>query len=214
MVGKSVSKLGFWSAVLSFVFAIAYIAAQIAEILGYLGPPGGPTSLFFLMFPSFFLPFSFVILAVCIHHIATADKKIFSQIGIAFSIIYSVLILIVYYTQLTLIIPNQMGGTLKGFEPFLFTPFNSFLFGLDVLGYGIMNLATLFFAFVFERKGPEKRIWWFLFLNGIMFPTNMLSTVYPPILFADSTWAVTFPVSMILLAVYFKRKTIDEIAAA
>ncbi len=72
---KTVSRLGFWSAILSFIFGIAYVIAQIADSLGLLGQQGSPLGLIFLMLPSLFLASSFIILMVSIHYYAPKDKS-------------------------------------------------------------------------------------------------------------------------------------------
>jgi hypothetical protein len=38
----SVEQLGFWSAALCAFFSLAYVAAQLAEWMGWLGSAGGP----------------------------------------------------------------------------------------------------------------------------------------------------------------------------
>jgi hypothetical protein len=205
-MGKNVMKLGMLTSILSLLFALGFIIAAVLDALNLLGVKGGPLSLFCLMFPSFFLPFSFIMLVACLYSIAENGSKIFALIGLSLSIIYATLIVIVYYTQLTLIIPNQLNGTIQNVTPFLFIPSNSFLFGLDVLGYGIMNLATLFLAFTFNNTKIEKSIKIFLFINGILFPSNFLTAVFPQALYFDFPWIITFPLSMILLTIYFRKK--------
>ena len=201
-----VSKFGYWSATFSCIFALAYILAQLSDFAGLFGPQSSALGLVSLMLPSFFLAFSYLILAVSIHNFVPQHRKIFSHVGLVLAILYAALIIIVYYVQLTFVIPNLIRNTVEEISVFIFIPFNSFLFALDVLGYGIMNLSTLFFAFAFEKTGPEKWIRYFLIMNGVLFPTNLFSMLFPPLLILDFPWAITFPVSMILLAKFFKQQ--------
>ena len=55
-------------------------------------------------------------------------------------------------------------------EPFLFTPFDSFLYAVDILGYSFMSLATLFAAQVFTGTGRERVARGFLLANGLLLP--------------------------------------------
>lgn len=205
MGNKIIYEIGFWAALLSAIFAIMYIIAQFAEFANLLGPSGSPLSLTALMAPSFVLAPSFVILMVSIHYYASGDKKIWSHIGLSFAIIYAVLILIVYYVQLFLVVPRLIEGRIEDISLLLFIPHDSFLFALDLLGYGFMNLATLFVAFVFERRKLEGWIRRFLIANGLLAPTNILWMIFQPLFYIAALWAITFPLSTIMLAIFFRR---------
>src|SRR5687767_4385551 len=97
-ISPSAKALGFWSAVLATIFAITYDLGQIAEWLGWLGSHGGPESsstplgFVVLLTPSLFLGSSFLLLVVCLHELATPDRKIWSRAAIAFATAYAVLI--------------------------------------------------------------------------------------------------------------------------
>jgi len=85
--------------------------------------------------------------------------KIWSHIGLVFATIYAVLISINYYVQLTFVVPRllqEMWMDSISLQPFLFVPFDSFLYSVDILGYSFMSLATLFAAFAFTGKGIDE----------------------------------------------------------
>jgi len=155
---ENVSRLGFWSAVLSAVFAIAYIVAEIAHLLGLLGPHGSPLSLILRMVPSLLLAPSFVVLMVSIHHYASEEKKIWSHVGLAFAIIYAVLVSVIYFVEMTVVVPPLQRGESDKVALLIFDPFTSFMYAIDVLGYGFMSLATLFVAPVFAGRKLERWI--------------------------------------------------------
>lgn len=202
---KIIYKIGFWAALLSAIFAIMYIIVQFAEFANLLEPAGSPLNLIALMAPSFVLAPSFVILMVSIHYYASEDKKIWSHIGLSFAIIYAVLILIVYYTQLFLVVPRLIEGRIEDISLLLLIPHDSFLFAIDLLGYGFMNLATLFVAFVFERRKLEGWIRRFLIANGLLAPANILWMIFQPLFYIAALWVITFPLSTIMLAILFRR---------
>ncbi len=162
-ISPSTKALGFWSAVLATVFSIAYDFGQIAEWLGWLGSQGGPESsstplgFVVLLTPSLFLGSSFLVLVVCLHDLATPDRRIWSRTAIAFATAYAVLISLNYSVLLTFVAPRLATGRVVGIEPFLFTPFDSFLYSVDILGYSFMSVATLFAARVFTGDGLERR---------------------------------------------------------
>jgi hypothetical protein len=209
-ISQSTKNVGFWSAVLSTVFSLMYVVAQLAEWSGWLGSQGGPESastpigLIVLLTPSLFLGSSFLVLVVSIHQLASPERKVWSHAAVAFATAYAVLISIVYYVQLTLIAPRIAQGRIAGIESFLFVPFDSFLYAVDILGYSFMSMATLFAALVFMGKGIERvaRIW--LIANGLLLPFLLLQMYYHPLIWIASLWAVTFPASTWSLAILFR----------
>jgi hypothetical protein len=210
-ISTSVRKLGFWSAILSTIFSIAYIVAQFAEWLGLLGSMGGPESastllgLVVLLTPSLFLGTSFAVLMVSIHYYAPEDRKVWSHAGLMFATIYTVLISINYFVQLTLVVPRLLRGNVESIRFLLFIPFDSFLYSVDILGYSFMSLSTLFAAFVFTGAGLERTVRRFLIANGLLLPFIALQNYYHPLIWPASLWAITFPGATITLAMLFKR---------
>ena len=213
--GNSVRTLGFWSAALCTVFSLAYVVAQLAEWAGLLGSSGGPHSrstpfgLAVLLTPSLLLGISFVVLMVSVHYVAEASARIWSHVAIAFASIYATLISIVYYVQLAFVIPRLARGSAEGIELLLFEPFDSFLYAVDVYGYSLMSLSTLFAAPVFRNKGLERWIRVALIANGCLVPFLALQMYWPPLIWGGSLWAITFPAATWLLAVHFGRMRTD-----
>jgi len=188
-----------------------YVVGQLAEWLGWLGSHGGPESastplgLGVLLTPSLFLGSSFLVLVVSIHQLATPDRRIWSHLAVVFATAYAVLISMVYFVQLTLVAPRVGRGEIEGIEVFLFTPFDSFLYAVDILGYSFMSVATLFAAMVFTGKGLERVVRWFLTANGLLLPFLALQMYFHPLIWIAALWAVTFPGSTWSLAILFRR---------
>jgi len=209
----AVSRLGFRSALFATLFSVSYVVAQVAEWLGLLGSAGGPESvstpfgLVVLLTPSLFLGTAFTILMVSVHYYVPAERKIWSHLGLVFTVIYAVLISINYYVQLTFVVPHLLDGTTDSvrLQPFLFVPFDSFLYSVDLLGYSFLSLATLFAAFAFTGSGIERTVRWFLLANGVLLPFLALQIYYLPLIWVASAWAITFPGATIALAILFRR---------
>lgn len=210
-VPKSVRELGLWSAIFSTVFGIAYILPQLLEWGGLLGSAGGPESsstpfgTVLLLAPSFFLAFVFVVLMVSVHHIATPEKAIWSHIAVVFASIYATLVGLVYFTQLTLVVPRLIRNEVDGIEFLLFVPFNSFLYAVDILGYSLMCLSMLFAAPIFKANGLERFVRWSLIANGVLIPFVALQMYLHALIFIAALWAITFPLATGLLALLFER---------
>ena len=202
---------GLWSAALCTIFSLTYVFAQLAEWAGLLGSAGGPHSkstsfgLAILLTPSLLLGLSFVVLMVSVNHVADPARRIWSHLAVSFAAMYATLVSIVYYVQLAFVIPRLARGEAGDIQLLIFEPFNSFLYAIDVFGYSLMSLSTLFAAGVFPKQGLERWIRWALIANGCLIPFLVLQMFYPPLIWGGSLWAVTFPAATVLLTVHFYR---------
>lgn len=209
---RSALQAGFCSAALAFLFSVAYVLAQLLEWAGVLGSAGGPESastpfgLFVLLTPSLFLGSAFLVMMVAVNQVADPDRKIWSNVAVAFACIYATLISVVYYVQLTLVAPRLAQGRTEGIEMFLFVPFDSFLYAVDILGYSFMSLSTLFAARVFAGNGIERWTRFWLTANGVLIPFLALQLYFHSLIWIASLWAITFPAATICLTVYFRRR--------
>ena len=199
-VSISVSNAGFWSAVLSVIFAIGYCVPQIlsaAKILPY------PHDMFWLFLPSLFLATVFVITMVCLHYAVDENVKIWTALGVSFALIYAPLVSLVYFTQLTVVLPALFRGEINETHVLSF-PGRSFLMAVDCLGYFFMSLSTLFASFAFRNNST---IWLYrgLFWNGVLMPVLVLAFFYPAFYYIGALWMFTFPLAMINAAKYFQQ---------
>ena len=215
-ISRSTRVVGLWSAVLATVFSITYDVAQIGEWFGLLGSAGGPESsstslgIYVLLTPSLLLGSSFLVLVAAVHQISDPDRKVWSLAAFGFAIIYAALISINYYVQLAWVAPRLAAGRIPGMEPFLFVPFDSFLYAVDILGYSFMSLATLFAAKVFIGGGQERIVRWFLVANGFVLPFLLFQMYVHSLIWIAAIWAVTFPGSTWALAVLFRRMPVNH----
>jgi hypothetical protein len=213
-VTRSVRSLGIWSATLCTVFSLAYVLAQLGEWLGLLGSAGGPHSrstsvgLAVLLTPSLLLGVAFVVLTVSIHYRAATADRIWSHVAVAFATMYATLIGLVYYVQLAFVMPRLARGEAAGIQLLIFEPFDSFLYAVDVFGYSLMSLSTLFAAVTFRAPGLERWIRRALIANGCLVPFLSLQMYYPPLIWGGSLWAITFPAASWMLAIHFRRMSV------
>jgi hypothetical protein len=211
-MNNTILKLGYWSALFASIFSLTYIVGQLAEWFDLLGSGGGPENasttlgLIVLLVPSLFLGTSFLLLMLAVHYYTPESKKIWSHAGLVFAVIYAALVSINYFVQLTFVVPNMAEGDLDHVRPFLFTPFNSFIYSVDLLGYSFMSVSTLFAAFAFTQSGLEKTTRRFLIANGLLLPFIALQNFYHPLIWIASLWAITFPGATICLTILFRRE--------
>jgi hypothetical protein len=88
---------------------------------------------------------------------------------------------------------------------FIFVPFDSFLYAVDILGYSFMSVATLFAAMVFTGRGLERVVHWFLVANGLLLPFLALQMYFHSLIYVAALWAITFLGSTWSLALFFRR---------
>lgn len=212
----SLKKAGFWSAVLATLFSVGYSVLQIGEWMGLLGSAGGPESsstplgIVLLLTPSLLLGPSFLVLMVSVHQLAEAAQRVWTQSAVAFATVYTVMISINYYVQLAWVGPRMTRGEIEGMEPFLFVPFDSFLYAVDILGYSFMSASTLIAAAAFRGDGLERVIRWFLIANGLVMPFLLFQMSVHSLIWIAAAWAITFPGSTWALAVLFSRLSVES----
>ena len=198
---KIVSKIGLWAAVFTVIFGMAYIIALFATLAGLLKPPW---DMAYEVLPSIFLAPSFLVLMIAIHNYVPEERRIWSNIGMAFAIIYTTIVSIVYFTVLSVVLPNMLHGTVDKIYVLNWLP-NSFLQNVDGIGYGFMSLAPLFSAFAFARIGIELWARRFMIAHGIII-IGVIGSVFIPVFFAIAIlWIITFPLFSITLLILFKK---------
>jgi hypothetical protein len=206
---RIVSKIGLWSAILTFLFGMGYIIALFATLTGLLKSPWDMT---YQILPSIFLAPSFLILMIAIHNYVPQERNIYSNIGVSFAIIYTTIVSIVYFTVLSVVLPNMLHGTVDSIYILQWLP-NSFLQNVDGIGYGFMSLATLFTALAFTGTGIELWARRFMIAHGLVI-IGVIGSVFVPAFFIIAIlWVITFPLFSLSLILLFKEdlsKTIES----
>ncbi len=199
---NKVSKIGFWSAILSIVFAAGY---DIAQLLSWFKVIDYPKDQFWLFLPSLFLAPAFLITIICLHYCVEKEMKIWTAIGVAFAIIYSSFATLNYFVELTVVIPPLVKGEINETNMLVFKP-GSFMFAIDCLGYFFMSLSTLFAAFSFSAT--HKNLYRWMLVNGLLIIIFIPAYFYPFLYFIGSVWAITFILAMIYAAKLFRTNKI------
>lgn len=220
---RSVRQLGFWSAVLATLFSIGYGIALIVTMIsmsatatdtspGWRGIESFVASFqpiqMLSLIPSLLLAPTFVVLMVSLHYYASPDKKIWSHLGIAFTLIYAVMASINYILQLTVVRLSIVNKETDGLAMFVMGNPHSIFWALAST-YVFMNLAMLFAAPIFYGGRLERWIRWLFIANGIsaVFSIFGVAVDSPAIYLLVSLvpWCIIFSLATALVAVLFKR---------
>ena len=82
--------------------------------------------------------------------------------------IYATIISIVYFTQLTTVLYKSVDEIIL--QAFSFTSAGSWLFNLDLLGYGLLSISTFFIGLTLQTKDKiDSALKLLLMLHGIFF---------------------------------------------
>lgn len=173
--------LGFYvailTAVLAAIFAVAAVAtpARSGPFCGTACVPAPYTAVaqfipgdYMWLIPGIVLAPIFVGFMACIHAYAAETRKTFSQVALAFAVIYAVVILIDYFAQFTIVVPSLQSGEIQNLS--LFTQYNphGFFIALEVLAYVMMSGAFATAAPVFAGGKVELVIRWLFVLDFIL----------------------------------------------
>jgi hypothetical protein len=224
---KTASRLGFWFAILMAVVTTAALACAVTTL-----PMSGPFCQsgcvtypyeavaafvphdYIWMYPAIFMAPIFVMLLICIHNDAPDDKKIFSQSGLAFALIYAVAMSINYFIQIEVMQPSILKGEMEGLV--LFSQYNphGIFIALEDLGYLMMSLAFFCIAWVFARGNKLGSA-----LRNLLTASPLLafavyivlSLIYGKnieyrfeVFIITFNW-ITLIIAAVLLSIYFKR---------
>ena len=220
----TISKIGLWSGVLTALCSAAYGFAVIALLVSSLSiqstsPAQGWSGIdaFLAAFtpiqmlpviPSLLLAPAFTAFMVSIHSYAAEDKKIWSLLGLSFTLIYATMAAMNYIIQLLPVWRSINHGDTDGLAMFVLGNPHSIFWGL-AYAYIFMNMAMLFCAPVFHGNRLENRIRFLFILNGISGVFTLASAFVdsPPLYLIVSLviWCPIFTAAAVSVAVLFRR---------
>ena len=113
-------------------------------------------------FASIFIAFSFVLMMCGYAYFSEKEVKLSGYVSVAFAAIYTAIILLVYFAQLTTVRLNDL--TLLDFQQC------GLLFNYDLLGYAVMSLATFFAGLTVKpQRKTDKWLKYLLMIHGVFF---------------------------------------------
>lgn len=190
------ARFGWWAAMAACAASIGYGIPQVLQVLGLLPTPLDRILIFA---PSLVLAPCFVVAMAAVHVAAPKEARMWSLSALGLAIMYAVMVSIVYVTQLGVVIPGEAAG--RDVAVFACCEQGRFLTGVDLLGYTLMSVSTLFAAPVYPARSAARVS---LILNGVLAPALVLQVVWPWLIAVGALWLVTFPAAMIAVAMAFR----------
>lgn len=202
---RPILKFGFWSGLIAFIAITAFGIVQILQIFDYLTYPLDEILIYGF---SLCIPIPSMLEILVLYHITKPEKKFWSHAAVLFTAIYVVFVIANYVVQLATVIPMTVKGYSDEITILKQTP-HSLFWDFDAIGYIAMGFATLFAVPVFERKGFQKWVRYTFLIHSLVTPFIAFVYFYPnfseKLLFIATPWVITAPLSMLLLALLFKK---------
>jgi hypothetical protein len=204
-VNTAVNRIGFSSGVIAFSATVAYVVAQLLQVIKILA---FPIDEILIYGTSLCIVIPFVLEILALHYVTAPDKKFWSHAALIFSIIYAVFVTPNYVVQLATVIPMKLQGNSSQIRILEQTP-HSLFWNFDAIGYIFMGLGTLIAIPIFEKQGFQKWVRISFFANALITPLIAIVYFYPTysekLLVLGFPWAVTAPLSMLMLALLFRK---------
>ncbi len=174
---------------------------------------------YYWMYAAIFLFLIYIPAVVVIHHHTNHEKKVNSTSGLIFAVAGALVLIADYFVQLSVVQPSLLNTETEGIAMLSqYNPHGYFIV-LEELGYLLLSVSFIFFAFVFSPEyKPEKAIR-IVFLTGffisilalllVSFKYGLHREYYYEVAAISIVWLV-FIINGILLSVYYKRKLLVE----
>jgi len=217
---QSISKIGFWSslltAILNFWFLIAFIIYQPILYAPWSGIDSYAESFKQLPFlvwviPCFLLTLAFLTVIITIYNFVE-ENKIWSLFALVFAVIYTTILSTNYYIQMTIVRHNLIYKMTDGLSLWLFANYYPYTIpgALEGVGYLFMCLSFLCVSKVFSQRKLERWIRWLFFttgISGLVVFTDLLFKLPLILTLIDvGICGIVLTVGMILLAVLFRKE--------
>jgi hypothetical protein len=167
-------KIGVYGSIANFIAVLCFALSMLFEF--HCGS----------YFSSMFIAFSFVLMMCGYAYFAEKEVKAAGYVSVAFSVIYAAIILLVYFAQLTTVRLNDLteqAAILLDFQQF------GLLFNYDLLGYGVMSLATFFAGLTIKaRTKTDKGLKYLLMIHGVFFISCLIMPMLGVFKADSPTW--------------------------
>lgn len=206
-MNKTVHKVGFWSGLIAFASTVAYVIVQALQFFGVLRYPLDAILIFGF---SLCIVIPFMLEMLALHYIAPTEKKFWSHAALIFTVLYAAFVTANYVVQLATVIPMTIQGASAEILILSQTP-HSLFWDFDAIGYIFMGLATLFAVPIFEKQGFQRWVRYSFLAHSLVTPLIVFVYFYSnfseKLLLIGMPWAITAPLSMLLLAIMFKKNS-------
>ena len=210
----TIYRIGYWSGLLAFTATVAYCIVQLLQLYGVIRYPADERLIYGT---SLCIVVPFLIEILALHYASPGGRRFWSHAALIFTTLYAIFVTANYVVQLATVIPFTLKGQLNEVRFLQQTP-HSLFWNFDALGYIFMGLATAAAIPVFRRQGFQKWVRLSLMANALVTPLISVVYFYPTysynLLVLGLPWAITAPLFMIMLALWFKKNNAENSQSA
>jgi hypothetical protein len=200
-----INRIGYWSGLLAFTATLAFVVVQLLQLAGTLRFPADEILIYST---SLCIVIPFLLEMLAFHYITPPGKRYWTHGALIFSTIYAIFVLANYIVQLATVIPMKLKGEVARINILEQTP-HSLFWDFDAIGYIFMGLATLIAIPALEKRGFQRWVRFSFLANALVTPLIAFVYFYPSystnLLILGFPWAITAPLSMLLLAICLKK---------
>lgn len=114
-----------------------------------------------------FLALGYLLMIAGFHNESAGDRKTAANVGLIFGCIYAVLILLVYFAQITAVRNDSLNEQALKILDF---SKGGLIFSYDLLGYGMMALSTFFTGLTIRPENKkDKWLKYLMMIHGVFF---------------------------------------------
>ena len=112
-----------------------------------------------------FLALGYLLMLAGFHNESCEERKVAANAGLLFGCVYAVLILLVYFAQMTAVRNNPLNE-----QAIMILDYSTggLFFSYDLLGYGMMALSTFFTGLTIQpRNKKDKWLKYLMMIHGV-----------------------------------------------
>ena len=196
----TLGRIGFRAGVAAAAATLAYLAAQILQVVGVLRFPLDEILIFGT---SLCIVVPLVLEMLALHYSRDGDTQFWTHAGLIFTTMYAVFAATNYVVQLATVIPAKVRGAADTVRVLEQSP-HSLLWDVDAMAYIAMGLAALMIMPAFGRRGAERRVRVACELHVAATVLAGIVYFYPTysqkLLLLGFPWGITAPVFMLSVA--------------
>ena len=201
-------KIGFIGAIINAVTVLLFAIFMIFDFI---------VGSFFICI---LLALSYIMMIGGLYSELGKKSKAAGIIGMTLGAIYATLIIIVYYTQCTTVLNEELNEQAKHILDYRYL---GLMFNLDILGYGIMALSTFFIGLAVDANNKiDKALKILLLVHGIFFIGCLIMPMTGMFVKTDDStsiggvialeiWCLYFLPIGVLSSIHFYKKKEDEV---
>lgn len=217
---RNTQQVGFFSALLVMVFTVWFMIAFALYSPALFNWHGvepfarsfNPGSYIAWVVPCLLLALAFPILGVSIFMLTDESKRIWGIIGLVFAAMYGAILTTDYWLLATVVRQSITDGNFSGLEWLIVGSPHSITNAIEGIGYAFMGLSVLFQSGCFDSGRLGRWISALLLINGVSTVLSVVAAAFGITIvtwIVLGIWGISFPVVMLLIALYFHRQPLN-----